>query len=814
MDGLVTFLIRRPGSVLISFGVVLLVAVLLTGRLHFQQDILAALPQNDRAFQVLQHIVKATEGQDTLYFLIKKKETQGPDAFVTMSDALISGLRDLSINGEKGFSLVTGRKEEAVSLEDFQELLDQYLQQPDLFITDNDLKGVRSFLASPAQMEEELKRSLALLATPGANQLSRIISLDPLNFRRFLVDKLQKLHSGIIFADGPYMLSENRGAMLLVAHPAFPANDRVNAQALFAATEALAKKFPDLTIGLTGGYAMAVQEEALMRGDILGAIVGSAIGIGLLFLFAYRRLLVLGFIILPLGVGLQLGLGAMALIWGEVHLVAVAFSAVVLGLGVDFAIHVYDRYVSERLLGTPVDNAARFAITRTGKAVLVGCLTTLTAFSVLSLTGSLLVRQIGLLVSLGLLFCLGTILWALPAWLIWSERYKWGRSLKPFRLMGMDRLGSLVSRKPRWALIISFIIFIVAIPGITKMSFEKDLMSLHPQGLESISVRQDIQKLFGGGEESLLVTWQGQGPDSLWQEGRKIDAVLDRFAAQGEISSWSSLSCFSAGHHSGAADIDRTRVESAFQQFDLDMETFTSIPLFLDALSEKGAYTLKSCADLEQLPKMYHRFFICDSKTVSGIDWVYAQKGTAAALGQALAEEVDPGILVISPETAISGLMEKAKTELWETVGLACFIVMVILLAFFKGIKRILFAILPTLLGLLTTMGVMGYLDVRINLINFIIVPILIGIGLDDGIHIMDRFREHRDVQKTLATTGRSVLLTTLTTILGFGSLAFAEYHVLAGMGLLTIVGVSACFFYSTVTLPALLQLKTKESQF
>ncbi len=411
MDGLVTFLARRPGSVLISFGFVLLTAVLLTGRLHFQQDILAALPQNDRAFQVLNHIVKATEGQDTLYLLIRKKETQTPDEFVKISDDLISRLRGLTVNGENGFSLVTGKKEEVVSLEEFQELLEQYLQQPDLFITDNDLRAVQSFLASPAHIEEELKRSLALLATPGANQLSRIIRLDPLNFRRFLVDKLQKLHSGITFADGPYMLSKNMDAMLLVAHPAFPANDRVNAQELFAETEALASEFPDLTIGLTGGYAMAVQEEALMRGDIMGAIAGSAVGIGLLFLFAYRRLLVLGFIFLPLGVGLQLALGAMAVIWGEVHLVAVAFSAVVLGLGVDFAIHVYDRYVSERLIGTPVESAARFAITRTGKAVLIGCMTTLTAFSVLSLTGSLLVRQIGWLVSLGLLFCLGTILW-------------------------------------------------------------------------------------------------------------------------------------------------------------------------------------------------------------------------------------------------------------------------------------------------------------------------------------------------------------------------------------------------------------------
>ncbi|MCP4665430.1 MAG: MMPL family transporter, partial [Deltaproteobacteria bacterium] len=104
--------------------------------------------------------------------------------------------------------------------------------------------------------------------------------------------------------------------------------------------------------------------------------------------------------------------------------------------------------------------------------------------------------------------------------------------------------------------------------------------------------------------------------------------------------------------------------------------------------------------------------------------------------------------------------------------------------------------------------GVMGWAGIPINLFNFIVLPILIGIGLDDGIHIFRRYQELGDVEKTLASTGRSVFVTTLTTACGFGSLYLAEYHVLKGMGLMTIVGVFSCFFFSVIALPAILRLK------
>lgn len=808
MHGLVGFLTRRPGTVLFSFSVMLLLAVLVTGRLRFQQDIFAVLPQNDKSFQVLRHIVTASEGRDTLYILVKSK--QQTEDLPAAAEKLISDLRGVEIDGRKGFINVTALKNEAFSVDSFEKLLKLFLQKPHLFLTEKEFGELATFLNSPQAVDDELQRTLAFLSSPTGSKISNVIALDPLNVRPFLTEKLQKMQSGIGFAEGPYMLAPDKKALLLFTTPAFPVHEKNKVKRLFEEIDTIRQDHPELTIGLTGGYAMAFQEERLLRSDLLSAILGSGLGIALLFLVAYRRLLVLGFILVPLGVGLQLALGVMAIIWGEVHLIAVAFAAVVLGLGIDFAIHVYDRFVSEKQNGGDLESATIKAVSRTGKAVVVGGLTTLTAFSVLVLTGSVVVKQIGWLVTLGLLFCLVAILWALPAWLIWSDKFSWAKRPKPFRLLGMHRLGAMVGQHPKYMMLVSILLFLGSTFGLTKIGFEKDLMSLHPKELESIEVRRDIQESFGSGAKPLLVAWQAENSDDLWKTGKKIDAALGRLSKEKNVADWTSISTLSAGK-ALPVEINREVIGDAFSRYGLALETFDALPHFLDALSRPENLSLENCADFEQFPPFYNRFYICKQEKMDGIAWVYAKDGTADSLSRELAA-IDQDILVISPESALTNLVGEAKGELFTTVCWAALLVIGIILCFFRRISHTLLALLPTILGLHTTMGVMGLLGVKINLINFIIIPILIGIGLDDGIHIIDRYKEQKDVAQTLSSTGRSILLTSLTTCLGFGSLALADYHILSSMGVITIVGVSACFFYSAVTLPSILQLAAKDA--
>jgi hypothetical protein len=136
-------------------------------------------------------------------------------------------------------------------------------------------------------------------------------------------------------------------------------------------------------------------------------------------------------------------------------------------------------------------------------------------------------------------------------------------------------------------------------------------------------------------------------------------------------------------------------------------------------------------------------------------------------------------------------------------LALAC--VLALVWADFRNLKRALIAIFPLTMGTLWTVSAMGYFDIHFNLANFFSIPILIGIGVDSGIHILHRYREGGPERLSLGATRRGVLLTSLTSLIGFGCLAGASHRGLKSLGNVMLIGCSACLIASLIVLPAIL---------
>jgi len=105
-------------------------------------------------------------------------------------------------------------------------------------------------------------------------------------------------------------------------------------------------------------------------------------------------------------------------------------------------------------------------------------------------------------------------------------------------------------------------------------------------------------------------------------------------------------------------------------------------------------------------------------------------------------------------------------------------------------------------------LGFMAYLHLELNYMNIFVVAMVIGIGIDDGIHLIHRYRQcNGDVRMAIRTSGKAITMTSLTTICAFGSLILAQYQALASLGSLAILGVGFCWLASIFLLPALLVL-------
>ncbi len=146
-----------------------------------------------------------------------------------------------------------------------------------------------------------------------------------------------------------------------------------------------------------------------------------------------------------------------------------------------------------------------------------------------------------------------------------------------------------------------------------------------------------------------------------------------------------------------------------------------------------------------------------------------------------------------------------------KAVIAAALVIFITLLVDFRRLGLVFLAILPKGLGIIWMLGLMRLLGINYNLANQIVVPLIIGVGLAYGIHIIHRFiREEpgeRDITRVLEHTGGAIALSGLTTMIGFGSLALANHRGLASMGTVLFFGVGAAILASTFVLPAILCL-------
>jgi len=103
--------------------------------------------------------------------------------------------------------------------------------------------------------------------------------------------------------------------------------------------------------------------------------------------------------------------------------------------------------------------------------------------------------------------------------------------------------------------------------------------------------------------------------------------------------------------------------------------------------------------------------------------------------------------------------------------------------------------------------GLMGLLGIDLNPANLIVLPLVLGIGVDDGVHVIHDFREQRGNYQTSSSTINAIVLTSLTSMIGFGSMMVASHRGLYSVGMVLVIGVGSCLLVSLVMLPALLTI-------
>jgi hypothetical protein len=159
-------------------------------------------------------------------------------------------------------------------------------------------------------------------------------------------------------------------------------------------------------------------------------------------------------------------------------------------------------------------------------------------------------------------------------------------------------------------------------------------------------------------------------------------------------------------------------------------------------------------------------------------------------------------------------LYRRGMEEGRKAVALSFIAILVLLLIDFRSVTFMVFAIVPLIFSVAFLLGIYGATTLQFNLMNFMAIPLILGIGIDDGVHVCHRYRRRggTPIPESVGGIGRAIFLTTATTMLAFGSMMFGKFRGNVAIGIVLFLGVGLCFVMTVTLLPAVLSLREKRA--
>lgn len=802
----------RSAGWILALGLLLTVAALWpASRLRIDADPAALMPRGSAAAADYRVYLERFGGLEQVFVLILAGPEVGEADLVAASDRLA---------GLLGESPEVARARSGLEEEDL-EFLRRYVAPRAPLLLGDDWRRVVEERIEPEAIRRRVARIRSdAFGLPGSPR-SLLLASDPFGFTEALA-ALQARSDGLpVDAFTGAFLSPDGDAALIVVTPTRteidPEGGRALAAALRAASDTVSESQPGLEFLAAGGPLYAAEDEQLIKRDVRISLIGSAVACVALLVLAF------GGVRLPLAVlaGVAFGLiwtaAALRLSIGAVTAAGLGFSAVLIGLGIDYGIHGATRFRQHLLDGGSPGDALGSALRSSGVGVLTSALTTAGAFAVLAAAHFRPLRELGIMVAVGIVCILltSTMIGA-PMALLSSGRES-GAPGRAWLWLGraVELVTGFASRRAVVCLAALGLLSAFALWGLTRLSIDPDLRTFRSVEHSAFEAESHLAGRFGVGLDTATIVVSGAELETVMEKAERArDLVL---AAAGEDVTISSAADWLSGPSPASVRLQALRelpLSEAATRFESELTGAGLAPSYfrpgLDALRELAAGRDPGPAPVEVWPDWLRELVRpADGSVFAALKLRLPEgrwpEGPPADLVRELREVA--GGHVASATLVGAELRQLAAADLRALSGLALAAVALVVLISFRGhAGHSLLALTPVLLGALWSLGLWGALGRPLDLASLAVLPIVLGIGLDDGLHALHALRRAPGSGFVVAVreVGRAMLLTTATTCIAFGSLAATSVPGLRNAGLLVSLGVLGCLVATLVVLPAL----------
>jgi uncharacterized protein len=644
-------------------------------------------------------------------------------------------------------------------------------------------------------------------------------------------------------------------------------NDALNPQAIERVRQLIQEtqpEVPGLNAGLTGGPVLNYDEMRESEHDSLIASIVSLVLCSMIFIIAYGQLgrpLKAAFCLI-IGLGCTMGYATVAV--GHLNILTITFAPMLIGLAIDFGIHFISRYEEEARRGQTPVQAVHVTMTFTGQGIVTGAFTTAAAFLAMALTHFLGIREMGLISGGGLLICLVPMMTMLPVLLTHGRQRLERRGSAA--LAERVRIENLWLQRPVPVVIATLALCALAALQFRHVFFDYDLLHMQSKGASSVVFEEALIRsasqsalsasvMADNAQQALdykarmsrlpAVASVQTAADYLGgDQKRKLELVraikeevkdlhfapVDRKPVQ--LGQLAPTLWYLTGFLGLAADASEGKKPDLARQLRSLRESIlrlrkavasdqpqvpAQLGLFQRALFDDLHRTFEAIQTqdtsgpmrLEDLPPFLRERFIGVTGKYQLL--VYSKKDIWEHENQ---REFLNQLTSVIPADRVDGrplemyhysTLLKKSYEQAAWYALAAIVVMIFL--HFRSLACVILALVPVGIGVTWLLGFMGVFHIPFNPANIMTLPLVIGIGVSNGIQILNRLAEERKPGVLAKSTGKAVLVSGLTAIAGFGSLILAKHQGIRSLGLIMSVGIAACMLAALTFLPALLTM-------
>lgn len=618
-----------------------------------------------------------------------------------------------------------------------------------------------------------------------------------------------------------------------------------------AASLSLSEQF-GVTTRLTGGLALEQEELATVADGIIQGAIATVLLVFVILAVTFRsgRLLTASFITLLCGLSLAAAFAAVFI--GHINLISVAFIILYIGLGIDFAIHYCLRYRELMAHGESHAQALKEASSDTGSALVLCAFTSSIGFLAFVPTPFSGVAELGLIAGFGMFASLFTTLILLPAlmFMMGPPRNSMVQHTPPL----FKTIGEFTHHHMMFVRIGVVVLAIFAIVVGMGARFDSNPLNLRdpdsesvmayidllensespPLTLNALSDAQDAEELV---EKLLLLSEVSEVrlvtsfvPEAQQEKLFILDdftllmglpeaIVLDEVNLERDLAAIRQALPLLLGSAEPVENALGNSIQSWLNSLDSSGQGLESVTLISDAILHNLPVTWNRIVNgfnasefsIEDLPDDIQRLWLTDEgryrlEIVSAVPLLSmdeiavfveaVQTVTPAATGQPVMQ-YNAGGTVVSAFT--------------QAISTAVICVLILLLVLLRNIRHTLAVIIPLLLATGLTAAIVALMDYPFNFANVITLPLLIGVGVDNGIHMVKRYQHSGRSDAIMASsTARAILFSTITTICSFGTLAFSNHPGTASMGVVLAIGMSASLLMALFVVPAILPKTAK----